>query len=129
MKPFNFMLVALLGIATIARAQEGKLHLRDFTPKYTIDTFQVRGESASLKRSIIQTLRREGIKSAYWDEASALLTVQYNQQIISLSSIKAWFLSGTQALQSSRGGHKAAGAAEKSSAVYECCAPFISFKN
>lgn len=95
MNTSKYLLIALVAMAlsAIAEAQDAKLHLRDFTPKYKIDTFQVKGETSSFKRRVIDAIKTKGIKSAYWDVNVAILTVQYNEKLISLSSIKSLFAS------------------------------------
>jgi hypothetical protein len=90
-KPYNFLLAVLLAVTTAARGQEAKLHLRDFTPRYMIDTLLVKGEPSPLKRLVIKLLQVRGIKSAYLEEGSGLLTVQYNDNLIQLASIRAYF--------------------------------------
>lgn len=92
MKTFHYVLALLMLLSTMAEAQDAKLHLRDFRPKYTIDTFQLAGNTSVVKRRVIDLQKAEGIKSAYWDEASAIVTVQYNQNITQLSAIKDFFL-------------------------------------
>ena len=77
----------------VAHGQEAKLHLRDFTPKYLIDTFELKGDSILLKRRSLQFQLEEGIKSAFWDSDSHLLTVQYNNKLIQVWSIKYYFFS------------------------------------
>lgn len=64
------MLIAALN----TYAQDAKLHLRDFTPRYNIDSFLVDGEPSATKRKVINLQEVKGIKSAYWDEDSHLLS-------------------------------------------------------
>jgi hypothetical protein len=86
------LLVAITtAITTIARGQNAKEHLRDFTAKYTVDTFQVNGEASYLKRRVILFQKAEGVKSAYWDDDSNVLTVQYDDRLVQLSAIKNFF--------------------------------------
>ena len=92
MKTFHYVLALLMLLSTMAEAQDAKLHLRDFRPKYIIDTFQLVGNTSVVKRRVIDLQQAEGIKSAYWDETSSIATVQYNHNIIQLSAIKDFFL-------------------------------------
>jgi hypothetical protein len=86
------LLVAMTtAVTTIARGQNAKEHLRDFTPKYTIDTFQINGEASYLKRRVILFQKAEGIISAYWDDDSNVLTVQYNGRLVQPPAIKNFF--------------------------------------
>lgn len=82
-----------MAISTLAQGQEAKRSLRDFTPKYTIDTFELKGRESELRRRVIHLQQTEGIKSAYWDNESSILTVQYNSKLIELSAIKSFFFS------------------------------------
>lgn len=91
---FNYLLFALLILSTFARAQESKLRLRDFTPKYKTDTFSLKGNPAFVIKNVIASHQVKGIKSAFWDEASGLLTVQYDHQLIPHSSVRALFPQG-----------------------------------
>ena len=93
MKTLQCLLAALLVLSTQSQAQDAKRQLRDFTPKYTIDTFHVAGESSSLKRRVIQMLQVNGIRSAFWDNESRIATVQYDNKLIRLSLIKKLFTS------------------------------------
>lgn len=92
MKKLIILITSFMAIVFVARGQEAKLHLRDFTPKYIIDTFELKGDPVLLKRRVIIFQQAEGIKSAFWDSESHLLTVQYNNKLIRLSSIKDFFL-------------------------------------
>lgn len=83
--------VLVLTVTTHIHAQDAKLRLRDFTPKYRIDTFQVNGEPTVIKRKVIDAVEIKGIKSAFWQEDSRFLTVQYDSKIISLDKIKTVF--------------------------------------
>ena len=78
-------------MTTVVYGQDSKAHLRDFTPKYSIDTFSINGETSYLKKRVIQFQKAAGIRSAYWDDASNVLTVQYNNRLVQLSSIKNFF--------------------------------------
>lgn len=80
-----------MAMTAIAHGQGAKAHLRDFTSKYTIDTLQVNGEAKNLKRRVILFQKAEGIKSAYWDDDSNILTVQYNHQLVQMKAIKNFF--------------------------------------
>lgn len=93
MKTLQCLLATLLVLSTQSQAQDAKRQLRDFTPKYTIDTFHVAGESSSLKRRVIQMLQVKGIRSAFWDNESGIATVQYDNKLIKLSLIKKLFTS------------------------------------
>jgi hypothetical protein len=93
MKTVKYWLsVAAILASTLGQAQDAKIHLSDFRPRFKIDTFQVKGENISLRRRVIDALQIKGIKSAFWDDASNLLIVQYERNIIQLSSIKAFFV-------------------------------------
>jgi hypothetical protein len=92
MKKPIILIASLMAMVFVAHGQESKLHLRDFTPKYIIDTFKLQGDPISLKRRVIIFQQAEGIKSAFWDSDSHLLTVQYNNKLIKLSSIKYFFV-------------------------------------
>lgn len=92
MKKLIILIAGFMAIVFVAHGQEAKLHLRDFTSKYIIDTFELKGDSILLKRRVIIFQQAEGIKSAFWDSESHLLTVQYNNKLIRLSSIKEFFL-------------------------------------
>lgn len=78
-------------MTTIAYGQDAKAQLRDFTPKYNIDTFSINGEVSYLKRRVIQFQNAAGIRSAYWDDASSVMTVQYNNKLVQLNAIKNFF--------------------------------------
>lgn len=93
MKTLQCLFAALFVLSTQSQAQDAKRQLRDFTPKYTIDTFHVAGESSSLKRRVIQMLQVNGIRSAFWDNESSITTVQYDNKLIKLSLIKKLFTS------------------------------------
>ena len=78
-------------MTTIGYGQGAKAQLRDFTPKYSIDTFSINGETSYLKKRVIQFQNAAGIRSAYWDDASRIMTVQYNNKLVQLNSIKNFF--------------------------------------
>ena len=78
-------------MTTITYGQGAKAQLRDFTPKYSIDTFSINGEASYLKRRIIQFQNAAGIRSAYWDDAANMMTVQYNNKLVQLNAIKNFF--------------------------------------
>lgn len=80
-----------MAISSLAQGQDGKIHLRDFTPKYTIDTFQIKGDADHLKIRGITIQQAEAVKSAYWDADTKILTVQYNRKLVKLSAIKNFF--------------------------------------
>jgi hypothetical protein len=90
-KTLQCLLVALSIWSTFAEAQDAKRQLRDFTPKYTIDTFLLTGEPASMKRRVIEMLQVKGIRSAFWDDGSNIATVQYDSKLLKLSFIKILF--------------------------------------
>lgn len=92
MNIIKLLITGVMVISTSANSQEAKAHLRDFTPKYQIDTFQIEGDIKLLKRRVIESQKAEGIKSAYWDDASHILTVQYNSRLLNLPIIKSFFL-------------------------------------
>jgi hypothetical protein len=79
-------------MTTIANAQDSKTHLRDFTSQFVVDTLTVKGNSSFVKRRVITIQKTEGIKSAFWDDANNILTVQYNSKLIGLSDIKNFFV-------------------------------------
>lgn len=85
------MIAFPLAMTTFAYGQDAKAQLRDFTPKYSIDTFSINGETNYLKRRVIQFQNSSGIRSAYWDDASNVMTVQYSNKLVQLASIKNFF--------------------------------------
>lgn len=87
----------MMTISSLAQGQESKIHLRDFTPRYTIDTLQIEGNASNLKRRVIAIQQTEAVRSAYWDADTKILTVQYNSKLVQLSAIKN-FLSNNQPL-------------------------------
>ena len=91
MKTLILIIAFISAIITIAYGQDAKAHLRDFTPKYNIDTFSINGEASYLKRRVIQFQNAAGIRSAYWDDASSVMTVQYNNKLVQLNAIKNFF--------------------------------------
>lgn len=68
-------------------AQDAKLHLRDFTPRYTISEIKVGGACGLCTQRILHALKVPGVKSAFWDQADQQLTVQYEENKISLQNI------------------------------------------
>lgn len=92
MKTLILSIAIITAMTTIAFGQDAKAHLRDFTPKYTIDTLQLNGEASYLKRRVILFQKAEGVRSAYWDDDSNILTVQYDDKLVQLSAIKNFFL-------------------------------------
>lgn len=92
MKTLILSIAIITAMTTIAFGQDAKAHLRDFTPKYTIDTLQLNGEASYLKRRVILFQKAEGVRSAYWDDDSNILTVQYDNKLVQLSAIKNFFL-------------------------------------
>lgn len=92
MKTLILIIAFIPAMTTIAYGQDAKAHLRDFTPKYSIDTFSINGETSYVKRRVIQFQYASGIRSAYWDDASSILTVQYNNKFVQLNAIKNFFL-------------------------------------
>jgi len=87
-------LVLILSIG-ISNAQDYKSLLRDF-PNYTVDTLHILGNPVMVKRSVIAIQMRDGIKSAYWDETNAILTIQYDDKEVRLRDIKNYFYSNLQ---------------------------------
>jgi mercuric ion binding protein len=83
-----FTVAILLATASFANAQDAKYHLRDFGPKLTTASIKVYGECGSCKHRIQNALQVQGIKTANWDENTGLLTVLYNDKIISLDKIQ-----------------------------------------
>lgn len=82
-----------MAMASFAHGQEAKIHLREFTPRYVIEMLPVTGDAFLLKRRVIDFLQTEGVRAAYWDEASNILTVQYDNKLIQLPTIRSFFLS------------------------------------
>jgi periplasmic mercuric ion binding protein len=68
-------------------AQDAKLHLRDFTPSYTVTSFKVPGTCGLCTMRILNAVKVDGVKSAFWDQESQELTVQYNNRKIPLQKI------------------------------------------
>jgi thiamine phosphate synthase YjbQ (UPF0047 family) len=73
-----------------ASAQDAKFMFKDF-PSFTIDTFHIMGNPIMVKRGVISIQLQEGIKSAYWDETDAILTIQYDDKMVRLRDIKNFF--------------------------------------
>jgi hypothetical protein len=82
--------VSLL-FSVLAEAQESKFRLREFAPKYKVDTFYLHAQGLSKKE--LNRTSIEGVKSFYFDETSAVLTVQYNERVVDLDTIKNLFKS------------------------------------
>ena len=85
----SLALVFILSIQ-LSNAQDYKSLLRDF-PNYTVDTFHIMGNPVMVKRGVIAIQMRDGIKSAYWDETNAILTIQYDDKLVRLREIKDYF--------------------------------------
>ncbi len=79
---YLFSAVLLLTVSVMSNAQDAKMHLRDFGPKLTTVTFKVNGECGSCKRRIEKAVKVEGVNTAFWNEATQLLTVQYNKKLV-----------------------------------------------
>ena len=90
MKTIVSLTLGLLLSVGIANAQDYKSLLKDF-PNFTIDTFHIIGNPVMVKRGVISIQLRDGIKSAYWDETDAVLTIQYDDKMIRLRDIKNFF--------------------------------------
>ena len=80
-------LLALAILSSPLFAQDAKLHLRDFTPLYTVSSFKVPGTCGLCTKRILKALEVEGVKSAFWDQEDQELTVQYNDRKIKLGQI------------------------------------------
>lgn len=91
MKTLKCLIVGMMTISSLAQAQETKIHLRDFTPRYTIDTLLIEGNASYLKRRVIAIQQTEAVRSAYWDADTKILTVQYNSKLVQFSAIKNFF--------------------------------------
>ncbi|MEI6948584.1 hypothetical protein V9K67_15425 [Paraflavisolibacter sp. H34] len=128
MKPFPLLALGLL-LSLLCQAQDTKRSLRNFTPIFTIDTFEARGAASMMKRTVIRVLGQQGIKSAYWDEDSALVTVQYNPKIVALSAIKTWFGASARLSGNSGSGSKTADTASGNTAFTCCCSASFSVGN
>ena len=96
MKTLKSFIACLMAISTLAQGQEYKINLRNFTSIYSIDTFSIKGNATFLKRRVINFQQAEGAKSAYWDEYTNVLSVQYNSKLLSIFSIKSFFLDNIQ---------------------------------
>ena len=105
----------MTAIVSTACGQDAKAGLRDFTPKYRIDTFSINGETSYLKKRVIQLQNAEGIRSAYWDEGSAVLTVQYNNRVVGPAAIREFFFNNGS-LTNGEQAHK-----PKLRAAFLCC--------
>jgi periplasmic mercuric ion binding protein len=68
-------------------AQDAKLHLRDFTPLYNVTSFKVLGTCGLCTKRILNAVKVDGVNSAFWDQESQELTVQYNNRKITLKQI------------------------------------------
>ncbi|GAC1425343.1 MAG: hypothetical protein NVS1B13_20400 [Flavisolibacter sp.] len=86
-----FAILVLNFICFTAAAQSHKSHLRDFKPVFIIDTFKLNGKPREMKDLVMNIHQVKGVKSAFWDEDSKILTVQYLSREIRLSAIKAFF--------------------------------------
>jgi hypothetical protein len=89
-KTFLFLLSCLFLETAVANAQDSKFMFREF-PNYTVDTFHIMGNPVIVKRGVITIQLQEGIKSAYWDETDAILTIQYDDKEVRLRDIKNYF--------------------------------------
>lgn len=89
MKKAKLFIAALLltTASLMTEAQDAKMHLRDFSPKYTVTSFRVYGQCGLCTRRILKALNEKGVKSAYWDKDSQLLTLQYDAKAIKVESI------------------------------------------
>ncbi|MGZ3846509.1 MAG: hypothetical protein ACXVBH_10665 [Flavisolibacter sp.] len=90
MKTIVSLTLCFLLSVGISNAQDYKSLLRDF-PNYTVDTFHIMGNPVMVKRGVIAIQMRDGIKSAYWDETNAILTIQYDDKMVRLRDIKNYF--------------------------------------
>ena len=90
MKTIVSLALVFILSAGISNAQDYKSLLRDF-PNYTVDTFHIMGNPVMVKRGVIAIQMRDGIKSAYWDETNAILTIQYDDRLVRLREIKDYF--------------------------------------
>src|SRR5438046_882214 len=79
--------VVLLFLCPPLWAQEAKLRIRDFTPMYTVSSFTVFGICGMCSRRILNAVKVDGVKSAFWDQDEQELTVQYNVRKIALKQI------------------------------------------
>lgn len=84
-KIFLFFALALLSGHLFA--QDAKLHIRDFTPLYTVSSFKVLGTCGLCTKRILNAVKVDGVKSAFWDKEDQELTVQYNDRKINLKQI------------------------------------------
>jgi hypothetical protein len=71
-----------------SKAQASKMHIKDFKARIVIDSFKVAGQSGNIKKKVIHILKVKGIQSAFWDESSQTMIVQFNKDLIQVSSIK-----------------------------------------
>ncbi|MBE7170439.1 MAG: heavy-metal-associated domain-containing protein [Williamsia sp.] len=81
----NFML--LLATGNPLFAQDAKLRIRDFTPRFTIKEFHVSGVCGQCTRRILNALNVTGVKSAYWDKEEQRLVIQYEEKKIGLVQV------------------------------------------
>ena len=84
-KVFVNLFLLLLGSQLFA--QDAKLRIRDFTPRYTVSSLKVLGTCGLCTKRILIALKVDGVKSAYWDQEDQELTVQYDGRKISLGQL------------------------------------------
>jgi hypothetical protein len=89
MKTLNYLFAALLLllISAMTQAQDAKALLRDW-PKIAVAIFKADGICGQCKQRILNAVKAKGIKSAYWDEESKMLTVQYDEKLTSPDAIQ-----------------------------------------
>jgi periplasmic mercuric ion binding protein len=80
-------LLVLLFLCHPLSAQDAKLRIRDFTPMYTVTSFKVLGTCGLCTKRILNAVKVDGVKSAFWDQDEQEFTVQYNNRKITLKQI------------------------------------------
>lgn len=86
----NKSLITVFLLTTLVKftyAQDAKMNLRNFPPKFTIVAFKVYGECSLCAIRIVNVLNVTGVKSAYWHKEDQELTVQYEEKKINMNQI------------------------------------------
>ena len=81
------IVLLLITLSQIMYAQDAKLHLRDFLPRFAITSFKVYGKCGLCTVRILNVLNVMGVKSAYWHKENQELTVQYDDKKINVNQI------------------------------------------
>jgi copper chaperone CopZ len=87
MKKNFFIPALLLLLSTNLFSQNAKLRIRDFTPRYTISSFNVLGTCGLCTNRILHAMKVDGVKSAFWDLEDQQLTVQFDNRKVDLEQL------------------------------------------